>query len=241
MTMTAGKWQRNARGAASIWALLARSSIYKLLALAAVMALGEAALFYISLRGGRGYELTDVINSSKISTTFLAALGLWLSALAGTERNIEEKSGNTINRLTLSRRGIFWVKAVFNIGCLVILFALQIWIAIWMVGAFGRERPEAYASPQRLFLAFYRIEFLHCLLPLAEAGKWVRNVFLVLALGMEAAAYVKGVPLTLLLLYFVTAGWFVGPVGGGLTDALCILVCVAVMVSNVWRLWKKDA
>ena len=98
MTMTAGKWQRNARGAASIWALLARSSIYKLLALAAVMALGEAALFYISLRGGRGYELTDVINSSKISTTFLAALGLWLSALAGTERNIEEKSGNTINR-----------------------------------------------------------------------------------------------------------------------------------------------
>ena len=53
--MTAGKWQRNARGAASIWALLARSSIYKLLALAAVMALGEAALFYISLRGGRGY------------------------------------------------------------------------------------------------------------------------------------------------------------------------------------------
>ena len=72
MTMTAGKWQRNARGAASIWALLARSSIYKLLALAAVMALGEAALFYISMRGGRGYELTDVINSSKISTTFLA-------------------------------------------------------------------------------------------------------------------------------------------------------------------------
>lgn len=239
MEMATNKWKRNVRGAVSLWALLARSSIYKLLGLAAVMAVWEAALFYISLRRGRGYELTDVIGSSNIFLAFLVTLGLGLSALARAERDLEEKSRNTMNRLTLSRGGIFGVKAAFNMGCLAVLFALQIWLAIWMVGTFGRERPEAYASPQRLFLAFYRIEFLHCLLPLADAGKWVRNILLVLALGMEAAVYVKGIPVTFILLYLLTAVWFVSPIGIGVTDIMYMVVCAVMMGIDVWRLWKK--
>ena len=241
MTTTAKKWQRSARGAVSIWGLLARSSIYKLLGLAAMMLLAEAALFYKSLWGGGRHELTDVINGSNVSMIFLMMLGPWLSVLAGTERNMEEKSRNTMDRLVLSPRVIFWLKAVFNMGCVTILFALQIWMAIWMVETFGRERPEAYASPQRLFMAFYRIEFLHCLLPLAEAGKWVRNILLVTALGMETAVYVKGIPVTLILLYILTAGWFVSPVGRGVTDGLCIFAYGVMIGVGVWRSWRKGA
>lgn len=232
--MAAERWKRNVRGAVSVWALLARSSIYRLLAVAAFMMLGEGALFCVYLRSGRGRMLGDVIEGSTY-IVFIAALGLGLGILAGAERALEEKSRNTMGRLALSPRALFWLKAVFNIGCLTILFAVQIWLAVWMVGAYGRERPEVYASPQRLFLTFYRIEFLHCLLPLAETGKWVRNILLVAALGIEAAADVKGFPVTLILLYVLTASWFVSPIGMGATDILCILVAVVLIGVNGWR------
>ncbi len=232
------KWQRTVRGAASLWALLARSSIYKLLAVAAAMALWEGTRFYVCLRSERGYMLGDVISRSNVSIVFSWVLGLWVLILARTERGWEEKSRNTLHRLTLSPRGIFWLKAVFNIGCLTVLFAVQIWLAIWMVETYGRERPEVYASPQRLFLAFYRIQFLHCLLPLAETGKWVRNLLLVLALGMETAMN-RRIPVFLILLYALTISWFVSPIGMGATDILYIVASAVVIGADVWRLWNK--
>lgn len=235
----AEKWRRNVRGTVSLWALLARSTIYKLLFVAAAMALGEAALFYACLRNGRGYMLGDVIGGSRISLVFFAALYLLLLILARTERGWEEKSAGTLHRLVLSPERIFWVKTAYNIGCLTILFAAQIWLAIWMVKVYGREKPEVYASPQRLFLIFYRSDFLHCILPLADTGKWVRNVFLVLALGMETAGNDRGIPVPLVLLYALTVGWFVSPIGMGVTDILCILLSAAMMGLGRWRLWKK--
>lgn len=238
--MAAGKWERNVKGAVSLWALLARSSIYKLLTVATVMALWEVALFYTCLRKNRGYMLGDVISGSNLYVAFVVAFGLCLSVLAVTEKNLEQKSQNTMRRLVLSPEGFFWLKTVFNIGCMTLLSAVQIWLAIWMVGAYGREMPEVYASPQRLFLAFYRNDFLHCLLPLAETGKWVRNLLLVTALGMETAADSKGIPVPFVLLYALTVSWFVSPVGMGVTDILCIAAAVAVIGLNGWRLWRKN-
>ena len=46
--------------------------------------------------------------------------------------------------------------------------------------------PE-YASVQTTVLAFYRNDFLHNLMPLADVFRWIRNFLLVLLLGTATA------------------------------------------------------
>ena len=124
------------------------------------------------------------------------------------------------------------------------LFAVQIWICIWMTGMYGRETAgEVYASPQRLFLAFYRIDFLHSLMPMAEAGKWLRNLLLLVAFGMEAAVGAgkaeKKNYASLTLLYVLTASWFVGSMGWNGLELICDGVYVVIIAVNLWQVKKS--
>lgn len=236
----------NAMGPAlSLWALLAKSSIYKLIAVFAVMVLTEILLYYGCLKLERGYTLNGTMESSHISAVFLVAMGLVFFILARTEGLMEERSRGTMLRLRLSGREIFVIKTLYNVFCLVLLFILQIWLAIWMVRFYGEVMTDIYASPQRLFLAFYRIDFLHCLLPMAETGKWIRNLLFLLAFGMEAAGGWTGKTemknyIPMLLLYFLTVNCFVGSVGMNLTDIICIGVYAVMIGTNVWKVLKTD-
>lgn len=230
----------------ALWALLAGSSVYKVLGTAAAMAAAEALLFAgyrktWSAGYGRYDTLTDAVESGRISLVFLAALGLTLFILARTEKRMESKSSGTMLRLRLSRSRIFAVKTAYNVFCLALLFAVQIWFCIWLAEAYGRETPEIYASPQRLFLAFYRIDFLHCLLPLADVRKWVRNGLLLLAFGTETAGGSGKTGYVLLIsLYMVTASWFVSSLERNVTDGICIFLYASVIVLNAGTVWKKE-
>ena len=48
-------------------------------------------------------------------------------------------------------------------------------------------RAGAEAGSQTIFLAFYRSELLHSLIPLEEISRWVRNGVMALGLGACAA------------------------------------------------------
>lgn len=232
--------------ALALWALLARSSIYKVLAVLAVMVPAEVILFSRSIRTEWAddityHTLTATVESSHISVIFLAALGLVYFVLVWRSGQLDSRSGGTMLRLRLSGSRIFWIKTVYNTACLVMLFAVQIWLCIWLVGAYGREAEDVYASPQRLFLAFYRIDFLHCLLPMAEAGKWVRNVLLLLSFGMEAAGRAEKTEyIPPILLYVLTANWFVSPLGGSVTDWIGIILYTVVIVVNIRQVREKE-
>ena len=87
-----------------------------------------------------------------------------------------------------------------------------------------------------LFLTFYQSDFLHCLLPMAEAGKWMRNLFLLAAFSLEAGRGAgKRNYAVLNLLFVVTAVWFVSPIGINFLDVVCMLVYGAVIAVNLWR------
>lgn len=242
--MAEKKRKKGAAPALALWALLARCSIYKVLGVLAVMASAEVMLFYRYIRTEREYyteyhTLAGAVEGSHVSVVFLAALGLVYFALVWTEGRLDSQSSGTMLRLRLSGGGIFRIKTAYNAACLVLLFAVQIWLCIWMVGIYGKVAEEVYASPQRLFLAFYRIDFLHCLLPMADVGKWVRNILLLLAFGTEAAERAektKYVPSV--LLYVLTAGWFVSFMGGSVTDWLSIILYVFVLAVNVQHAYK---
>ena len=231
---------RSVKPALSLWALLARNSIYKVTAVLAVMGAAEGILFYRCLKRGEIW-LDSVLDGSHISGVFLAALGFAAFILAWTEGRLDRKSSAAMGRLRLSGRSIYVIKAAYNILCIVLLFALQIWLCILLVTLYGKEAGDSGVFPQRLFLAFYRNEFLHCLLPMAEAGKWVRNLLLLLAFGTETAVgRGKKNYVPLILLYAVTASWFVSSLGGGIQDVISSGVYVVIIAVNVWRIWKEE-
>ncbi|MDE7225167.1 MAG: hypothetical protein K2O34_15480 [Acetatifactor sp.] len=238
--MTEKKRKKDWGPALSLWALLARCSIYKVLAVLAVMVSTETVLFYKCLRsGGDYYSLTAVMENSHLSAVFLAALGL-VYILAWTEGRLDTKSSAFMQRLRLSGSGIFIIKTAYNMACILMLFMTQIWLAVWLINIYGREMAQIYASPQRLFLAFYRIDFLHCLLPMADMGKWVRNLLLLLAFGMETARGAGRNYIPLIPLYSLTVSLFVSSMGGNMTDLICGIMYIMTIAFNILQVWKAE-
>lgn len=238
--------EKAVRPALALWALLARSSIYKILAVLAVTAAAEIMLFRgcIKAEGDSFTEyrtLAAVVADSHISLFFLAALGLVYFILVWTEGRLTSKSSGTMLRLKLSGGMIFGIKAAYNLACLVLLFAVQIWICIWLIGTYGRAA-EGYDSPLSLFLAFYRVDFLHCLLPMAEAGKWVRNVLLLSAFAVEAAAgrAEKSEYVLSILLYTLTTVLFVSSLGGNAVDWLSMILYLFRIAVNIWHVYMAE-
>lgn len=238
--MTEEKRRNNGKPILSLWALLARCSIYKVLAVLAVMALAEVLLFYRCLRIGGGYTLRSAVENSHLSVVFVVALWLVCFVLAWTQGQLDARSSAAMLRLQLSGSRLFIIKTAYNMVCIIMLFTAQIWLAIWLVGVYGREMGEIYAPPQRLFLAFYRIDFLHCLLPMAEIGKWVRNLLLLLAFGTEAAGAKKKNYIPLFALLPLTANWFVSSMGVNMIDLICCLTYMVVIAANIWQVQKAQ-
>ncbi|MDE6674043.1 MAG: hypothetical protein K2K19_04410 [Acetatifactor sp.] len=238
--MTEEKRRNNGKPILSLWALLARCSIYKILTVLAAMALAEVLLFYRCRRTGGGYTLEGAVMSSHLSVVFMATLGLVCFVLAWTQGRLDARSSATMLRLQLSGSRIFMIKTVYNVVCIMMLFMAQIWLGIWLVRVYGREMEEIYALPQRLFLAFYRIDFLHCLLPMAEIGKWVRNLLLLLALGTEAAGAKKKNYIPLFALLALNVNSFVSSMGVNVIDLICCLTYIVVITANIWQVRKAQ-
>ena len=233
---------RNTGPVLSLFALLAKSSISRILAVAAVMALAEGALFCGQMRSGAIISFEGAINSSHISVIFLAALGVIFLILARTEGFMDDRSRSTLMRLRLSGTGIFLIKAAWNLLCLALLFTVQIWLIIGMAEVHVRFSDPGYDLSWMLFLAFYRVRFLHCLLPLAETAKWVCNLLLLLAFSIAAAGGIgKKNFVTLALLFVLATCWFTNLFGRGLTDAACCVLYAAGIGVGVWTMRKSLA
>lgn len=230
----------------SVWALLAGGSFYKILLVLALMLPTECILFYRALYGG-GMEggFAEVLRRSCAYPIFLAALGVIFLILVRLEGMLDSRSRYILMRLRVTRTRIFVVETVYNVLCLAVLFALQIGAAFWMVWLYADAVGAEYTGGQLLFLTFYRNNFLHCLLPMADTWKWLRNVLLLLALGMSAACGVEAarrkyvIPISL---YVVTVCTFASRMGidgierdgldwwcGGLSFAAIVVASVDVL------------
>lgn len=213
---TAGKIM----SALALGALYVRSSFYKILLVLAGMILTEGLLFRRLGRemAGRQIPVTPekMIEGCFLKLVFFSALALaffillWMESQRGGV-----KSSYTLLRLKLTWRQQFALRTGYNILCLALVFAVQAAFSAILCLRYGELLPEEFASPQLLFLTFYRSSFLHSLLPMAEAAIWVRNLLLLLAFGMEAAWGIRGRNYwTSTALCAVTANLFAPPVPG---------------------------
>lgn len=184
----------------SVLALAARQTMGKVLALLAVMAAVETALFAWALSWGLTRVIMDnetcpapvedLFDFGKISWAYRIALALLfvLLLLSGTELR-GGKKGYTLRRLRISEEAAVLWEGGYNALCFLLLWAVQAALALGFCLWYAGTLDPAYVSGQSAFLAFYRSGFLHGLLPLADVSRWARAFAFFLTLGLTTAMF----------------------------------------------------
>lgn len=186
----------------SVLALDVKNTIFKVLGILIFMSVAQLTDFYFLLKkelerwqsvemswleAGRVTSFDWMLSESHIVIIFVAALLLICAALIwGCSEHGKVRSKFTWHRLQIERRQVFAVWAAYRVLCMVLVVAWQILLIIAMDGMYQKMWAQGYA-PQSLFLACYRNQFLHGLLPLSDPFYAVRLVCCMLLWGMGTA------------------------------------------------------
>lgn len=183
----------------SVLGLFARSSLWKVMAVLLLMSGVEIFFFEKELQAaltahaadvGLGFpQLERLLDRGAANVWFALAFVLitLLLVLPGCE--FRARSGYTLRRLSVGEVSIFLWQLSYNIF---VYFLMVVWQTVLCYGLCMRYvalAPSAAVSGQTLFLAFYRSELLHALLPMADVALWLRNLFLLAALGISSAIF----------------------------------------------------
>lgn len=171
----------------SVFMLMARSCIYKILLIMAAMAALEVFIvaFMINPREQLLYKLIEL---SRIRFVFYAATSLAVFSLISCCSVGSSNPRYTIERLSVSER---WVIVWHWLTAALALFVLWFWqiillygIALWhsLVAEIG------YISQQSIFLANFKSDFFHSLLPLEDTSRLLRNIIMFICMGGVCAA-----------------------------------------------------
>lgn len=226
----------------SVLMLYTRSSVYRLVLLFVLMTAVELLVFYLSVErcisdGIIGLE--RMFGKSRIALVMAAAFVLMTAQLSITGCEYGSRQGYTLRRLRVSEKSVYAWQAGFNTAMYFVFWGVQLMLTLAMA-KYGTEKMGSLASNQNIFLAFYRNGFLHSLLPLAEWSRYLRNIALIIALGMASALFSynqrrKKPGIAILFMLPVTALPFAGSTGNGGADAFQILAALAVMAWCVYR------
>ena len=169
----------------SVFMLMARSTIYRVLGLLILMTVAEAGLFWLRLQQGAidgNFSLEAIISESRLSWA-CAAFFLFVNViLSWGSYTISDTY--TAARLSVSGKAVYLWQCVYNMLCYLLFWMVQILIAIGLCRVYEAMAPAEFVSNQTVFLAFYRSKFLHSFLPFEDTWVWIRNILLVVALGV---------------------------------------------------------
>ena len=95
-------------------------------------------------------------------------------------------TANTIKRLQIGERGVFMMHAGVCAVAYLFFWAAQIAVYTGFCLYFIKARPSL-AGEQALFLASFRSNLFHSLLPLRDTALWVRNALFIVSLSLVCA------------------------------------------------------
>lgn len=184
--------QRRGKQHIAVFMLFVRSSLYPVLVLSALMAAAEWQLFHFAwkaleqqyLDGESVMRTAEVIvDKAGMELVFLMTLGIMTILLVKTGRSMGSHQEYTLYRLGITPKSVCLWQALYNSCCFFLLWAVQAVVAFGLGLYFVQAADRSLVTNQSLFLAFYRNDFLHAVLPLERMMGWVRNVAWFLALG----------------------------------------------------------
>ncbi len=194
----------------SVFSLFIKKSFGKIFTLLLALTATESALFIHNLNSdnviknefqeGTGHNyllgIENILGDHRLLLCVLASgfiLITLILCLTGCE--FSDKQGYTLRRLNLTEKKIFICQSLYGISVYGIFFMLQAFVfyafcLIYVSFAAGNEYAfEGLVSNQTVFLAFYRSEILHALMPMEDTLKHISNLTMISALGISTASF----------------------------------------------------
>ncbi len=231
----------------SVLELAARTTLYKYLCLLVIMAATEIALFTMALRKmitGAPISLEQLINESHINIVCGTCFLILCTLLSMTGCETGSRLRYTLQRLSVSEKASAFWWAGYNAVCFLLFWAAQVMIALLLCRLYVRQIDPVYVSDQTIFLAFYRNDFLHSLLPLEEISRYIRNGILILFLGLCCSCFSyrlrhdeKGI--AIIVLAVTVAINFSKEAGNFRNDMLTVFIAFCITISAVSVVWKE--
>ena len=218
----------------SVFMLMARSTIYRVLGLLILMAVAEAGLFWLRLQQGAidgNFSLEAIISESRLSWA-CAAFFLFVNViLSWGSYTISDTY--TAARLSVSGKAVYLWQCIYNTLCYLLFWMVQILIGIGLCRVYEAMAPAEFVSNQTVFLAFYRSNFLHSFLPFEDTWVWIRNILLVVALGI-CSSRIPGknrkIGIGSCFLIAATGVFFVQGIGEAVALIIAAIVCAVPAV-----------
>ena len=218
----------------SVFMLMARSTIYRVLGLLIVMAVAEAGLFWLRLQQGAidgNFSLEAVISESRLALA-CAAIFLFVNAVLSWG-SYTVSDTYTAARLSVSGKAVYLWQCIYNTLCYLLFWMVQILIGIGLCRVYEAMAPAEFVSNQTVFLAFYRSKFLHSFLPFEDTWVWVRNILLVVALGVCSSRITgknRKIGIGSCFLIAATDVFFVQGIGEAVALIIAAIVCAVPAV-----------
>lgn len=223
----------------SVLMLYARSSITPLLCTVILVAGIQTGLFRWELQRGAA-ALETVIQPDSLKGVFIGGIIFLVAFLYRMNGG-----GYTLRRLRISERTVFLWHVLSCFFCFVILWMAEIAILTALCRYFLTQEVASGLSNQALFLAFYRNEFLHSILPLESVSRWIYLFFAFASLAFVTAGAVvrkrygrnirNNAPLSVTVVAMVF--YLVRPLDDPTLDVLLCLFHLAVILYSLWDVW----
>lgn len=179
----------------SVFQLMVRCNFYRVWAVLAIMIVLQTGLFLFALNRGFGIEgfgLEHVFEKSYIEIVFFGAfIAMDLLLRAGSGYEMEGKHRYTMMRLSVTRKEVYYWHFVSNVLYYLLFLTVQILIIVILGMVYMNVVPAEYITGQTLFLACYRYDLLHSLLPLGDYPYLIRNILILAAASLYSAYYPK--------------------------------------------------
>ena len=245
----------------SVFAMLARGSVWRVLILLCLMAAGQCGRFLHRLNtelmlydsrvqqfaeeAAEVTRLEEFFNFTTVSGTFGAAFLLICIVLCLPGCGYGSVCGYTMRRLNISERAVFVMQAIYNAMMLTVLWAVEIIVCLLLCRAYVSAVAPSLVSHQTIGLAFYRNVFLHSLLPMADITVWIRNIIMVLVLSLAAASFPykqrRGKFAADIVVYALIALIFFSRAIGDGFNLFFTVTCGLVLAAEViWYVWFRE-
>jgi len=225
----------------SVFMLFVRSNFVPSIILCLLMAAVQIIYYFVSCAGKELLVETmiDEAAFAFVFALFFALMVKWLcQACTG-----KGKPAYTIHRLSVSPKVIFLWQSLCNVLFLLLFWAVEIFVMLFISAHFVSTAGEDYATSQSLMLAFYRCDFLHSLLPMEEISRWIKNFAIIIGMAIICANSSRKLRLGKLAIFLPAIAFafvvitFVTDMGEGGLDGFCaaaMLIVPAVLVALVF-------
>ena len=176
----------------SVFEMIARCSIYKVLLAIAAMVTAQAVSFYMTMRSPGGLAIEDYIDQSQYSLIFKIAYVLITIILVFPGMDIGSKQSYTLQRLRIKESRIFWLQSLYNMFAYMLLWGAQLMVLLASCLVYQKNLPaSAIFTNQTMFLAFHRNDFMHNIFPLEDSPTWLFILIIWISTAFVAAEFTK--------------------------------------------------